>query len=194
MKLSSFHFLSLILPLSLSAQTYEREVVQVDPNCCGNTPAGTPLEIQSQPSAADLNARRQTAAANGYGRASLSILAEKVEVKTKEASLLGESEFLLGAAGGFTIVPRGGTVTPSRSVKVLSEAPEGGTLQTWKEFQRRNPATVRLLPISDKALSGDKAAVEAITKKIEAMQTGGIAYVTSFNGNPVSLPFLSSPR
>ena len=152
------------------------------------------LEINPSVSSEVFNARRQATTTRGYGNASIAILEEKVEIKTREASLLAESEFMVGANNGFTIIPRGGAVTPSRSIKIVSEAPEKGKLQSWQDFQRRNPAVVRTLPISDKALSGDKDAIEVITKKIAALQTGGIAYVTTLNGNPVSLPAFNTTK
>lgn len=189
MKISSYHFLSLLLPLSLSAQTQ----VPVDPNCCGNDPEGTVLDIKQSASVEAINARRSAAVANGYQKASISTLEEKVEIKTEKASFLAGSEFLVGAKG-FAIVPKGSTVTPSRGVKILSEAPTEGRLQTWREFQVSNPSSVRLLPVSDEALSGEKSAVEAISKKITALKTGGIAYVTTLNGNPVSLPVLKTSK
>lgn len=185
MKISEYHFLSLLLPLSLGAQTQ----VPLDPNCCGNDPEGTVLEIRRQASPEAINARRN-ANASGFLSAGVVKAEEEVPIASGEKSFLGGSEFLVGAKG-FTIVPKGSTVTPSRALKVLSEPPTDGNLLSWKDFQLSNPSALRLLPVSEATLNGEAAAVKAITEKIAALKTGGIAYVTSLNGNPVSVAGLS---
>lgn len=186
MKIFKYHFFSVLLPVTMSAQT----TVPIDPNCCGNLPAGTVLEIRQKISPDVINARR-AAAANDYQAAGVKRVEEKVEIKARKASFLESSEFLVGASG-FTIVPKGSTVTPSRGVKVLPEPPKGQKLQDWKTFQRSNPAVLRLLPITESMLNGEAWALKEISNKISVLQTGGIAYVTVLNGSPVSLPKLTS--
>jgi len=60
----------------MSAQT----TVPIDPNCCGNLPAGTVLEIRQKISPDVINARR-AAAANDYQAAGVKRVEEKVEIK-----------------------------------------------------------------------------------------------------------------
>lgn len=187
MKISDYHFLALILPVTLGAQT----VVPVDPNCCGNDPEGTVLEIRQSASAEAVNARRGAAAGNAYQSANIERLEEPVLIKTEKQSFLAGSEFLIGAQG-FAIVPKGSTVTPSRGVTVATEAPADSKLQSWKDFQRSNPSVIRLLPVTEAMLAGDVSALKTLATKVKALEKGGIAYVTSFNGNPVSLPSLDS--
>ena len=187
MKLSGYCFLSIFLPIALGAQTQ----VPVDKDCCGNLPEGAILQIRPAASVEVMNARRDAAAANAYGARGVKLLEEKVEIRTEKVSLLAGSEFLLGAHG-FVIVPKGCTVTPSRGLTVLAEAPTDGKLQDWKSFQRSNSANVRLLPLTEAVMSGDKEALTKISEKIEALKKGGIAYVTTLNGNPVGIPGLST--
>lgn len=187
MKIASCYFLSLLAPMALVAQT----MVPVDPNCCGNDPEGTILEIREVASADVINARRSAAAKSGYQAASISTLTEKVEIRPQEKSFLAGSEFILGARG-FVILPKGCVVTAGRGIEVLSEPPVNNQLQDWKNFQRSNPAVLRLLPITEAMLNGDDAALKTITQKINALKTSGVAYVTTLNGSPVSIPSLST--
>ncbi|MDQ8189434.1 hypothetical protein [Roseibacillus persicicus] len=187
MKISDYHFLSLLVPVTLGAQT----VVPVDPNCCGNDPEGTVLEIRQSATAEAVNARRVAAAEKGYQAASVEQADEKVSIRSEKKSFLAGSEFLVGAHG-FAIVPKGSTVTPGRGLTVASEAPTGTKLQSWKEFQHSNPSVLRLLPVTEAMLAGDEEALETLAAKVKALQTGGIAYVTSLNGNPVCLPSFGS--
>lgn len=186
MKISDYHFLSLLIPVTLGAQV----VVPVDPNCCGNEPEGYVMEIRQQASPEAINALRSSSA-QGFQAAGLSQVEEKVEIQTKKKSFLEGSEFLVGA-NGFTIIPRGSTVTSSRALKVVSVPPKEGKLLDWRSFQLKNPAAIRLLPVDEATLNGEAAAVKAIQDKISGLKNGGIAYVTSLNGNPVSVPGLSS--
>ncbi|MGJ8724914.1 MAG: hypothetical protein ACSHYB_10195 [Roseibacillus sp.] len=187
MKVTDYHFLSLLLPAALSAQT----VVPLDPNCCGNDPEGMVLEIRQAASAEVINARRSAAATNGYSSASVETEEEKVEIKIEKVSFLSGSEYLLGAKG-FVIIPRGCAIIPGRGIQILAEAPADQKMQTWKEFQQANPATLRLLPITGEMLSGDEEALKSITQKIKTLKAGGLAYVTTLNGSPVSIPGLST--
>ena len=186
MKTSNYCFLCFLFPVALGAQTQ----LPVDPDCCGNDPEGTIIQIREAPSNEVMNARRK-AAANTYGAAGSKVLEEEVAINTEKQSFLSGSEFLVGA-NGFVIVPKGAVVTPSRSLQVQSEAPTTAKLQDWKAFQRGNFAAVRLLPVSEEMLNGDEEALKKITEKIAAIKSGGIAYVTTLNGHPVSIPGLST--
>ena len=187
MKLSNYCLLSILLPAALDAQTQ----VPVQRDCCGNVPEGKVMQINKMPSNEVINARRASAASNAYGAAGAQLLEEQIEIKTQTTSLLAGSEFLIGA-NGFAIVPKGSAVTPSRGLKVLSQPPTEGKLQDWKAFQRSNFAAVRLLPVTEEVLNGDEEALKKIAEKIKALKTGGIAYVTTLNGNPVGIPGLTT--
>lgn len=188
MKTTRYHFLAFMLPAALCAQTQ----VPVDPNCCGNDPEGTVFDIRPQASADVVNARRG-AAVNGYQNAGFQSLESKVEIRVEKASFLSGSEFLVGA-NGFLILPKGSVVTPGRGLKLLQAPPENGEILELASFQQFNRSVFRLLPVTEAMLNGEEEALKEFEKKITALKAGGIAYLTTLNGSPVSLPRLSASQ
>ncbi len=186
MKTADYHFLSLLIPVTMGAQT----IVHLDPDCCDNKVEGKVIEIRAQASAETLAARRAQAP-DPYQASNLEAVEDKVIIDVEEASFLENSEFLTGISG-FVILPKGSTVTSNRSLNVVSEVPSHLKLQNLKEFQWSNPSAIRQLPVTEAMLAGEEDALQQIKQQIAALKTGGIAYVTTLNGNPVSLPNLGN--